>query len=89
MADGVKPAADADCSVCKTVRLSPENELAWEVIEHTAPGLFNGFGGLNYDAIEGALRRFAITGRAALTLHRKILVYAAEALEIASRKSGD
>ena len=41
-------------------KLRPENRLPWFLFQRVLPGLFNGMGGVNYQAIDSVFANYGI-----------------------------
>ena len=51
-----------DCSACKTIRLTSENQTAWTLFLESMPLLFDGMGGVNSGIIESFINMYGIRG---------------------------
>lgn len=80
-----------ECPAGEVPKLSPSNLRAWFLISRILPGLFDGYGAANYEAIEAVFRIYQTPpGQRAVLLDKCIIVISAiqEAREAERPKSG-
>jgi len=65
----------------------PENEYAWSMIRMIGPGLFSGFGGMNYRAIEFVFELYTVPRHMRQDLFEKVIAFGDVAIEESRRKS--
>lgn len=69
------------CDECEEPFLLPGNVFAWELILLAFPGLFDGFGGINYGAISYVMDLYAVPAWERQELYEKFLAVIAVARE--------
>ncbi len=70
--------------------LAPENKRFWELFTRIMPGLFDGFGGVQYQAITEVLDLFGVPAGQRVIIHDKCLLMIKIWREVkeAERKNG-
>jgi len=93
-AGGYRPPCDGiesvdECPYGEVPKLSDENKKFWWLFERIQPGLYDGFGGINYAAITEAFRIYGVPASQRPVVFERCLLAAAAIKEVKEQKETD